>query len=740
MGCHCTFSKVCIVAKFIKMLNPMKSVNSSLLFISLLTCCFFSLVGQTLASSLGPLSGSVLIGKPLDVNLIATHDENSANRKNCFQANVVFGERSISFDRIVIGSQAGTSPNETRVRIQSLIAIDEPVVTVTISEGCQQKSTKSYVLFAELQNSLRPIPSDSSDLPNRNSARSTNIQNVPTLLKQTPATGIDSGVAVLKKSPNKPLSSTTNTPSDQKAQTTATSQIAKNSIRKPSSKTNTKPLPSTSRLQLQPLDFFSDAPLSQLTLRASSELDLAPNPNRLDRNAAVLLWQSLNTQPQDIESAKQKLQNLQSENLRLESEKSQTQNAAIDLTNQLENARNERYSNTLVWLLLFLLLLLIVILVAMFNHYKKLKNTYEGDDEENIAWWKQTKNIPDATNLKNSFNDVDEMSFEPLNDEHELNLNGNKKVKNNQLFSKIRNAESTSISAVVSLDSVAFNKPTKKTNFVQSDIDLNNLFGNDSGNSHASYKKGLSMGLLATIPVENRINLPFDFNEFSQSLSVDEIFDVHQKADLFVSLGDFDNAIAVLKNHISENSDKVSSVAYLDLFDLYHILGKRDNYNALRGEFNRIYNTHVPEFDEYKTISVGLEMYPIAMSRIESLWPRQEVLSVIERSIFEKPESPRSSFTLEAYRDLLLLYAIAKKIIDETQDYLKSSIQHSKTSDSSLRKNNFHKTAATPLSTEQSKISMTAVDIDLSQIASDKPDKNNKNNNFASSNLIDFDN
>ena len=149
----------------------MKSAKRSLLFTFILTCCFFSLIGQTLASLLGPLNGPVLIGKPLDVNLTATHDENSVIRNSCFQANVVFGERSIPTDRIVIGTQAGTIPSETRVRIQSMVVIDEPVVTITISEGCQQKSTKSYVLFAELQNSLRPNAANTSDLPNRNSIR-----------------------------------------------------------------------------------------------------------------------------------------------------------------------------------------------------------------------------------------------------------------------------------------------------------------------------------------------------------------------------------------------------------------------------------------------------------------------------------------------------------------------------------------------------------------------------------------
>ena len=711
----------------------MKLAKRSLLFTFILTCCFFSLNGQTLATLLGPLNGSVLIGKPLDVNLTATNDESSVIRNTCFQANVVFGERSIPVDRIVIGTQAGTIPSETRVRIQSLVVIDEPVVTITISEGCQQKSTKSYVLFAELQNSVKPNIGDASDLPNRNSARSTNIQNAPILLKQTPVARADLGT-VLKESPNKLGAGTTNTPADLKAKTTAATQIAKNSIKKPLTKTVVKPPSSISRLQLQPLDFFSDTPLSQLKLRASPELDFAPNPNRLDRNAAISLWQSLNIQPQDIESDKQKLQNLQSENLRLESEKSQINNTTLDLTNQLENARNERYSNRLVWLLFILLLLLTVILIAVINHYKNLKNTFEDNDEEKIAWWKPAKNTTNSLNPKNQFTLLDEISSNSFNNGNSLDTKEVQEVKNNFLLSKNRDHETTAKRAFAPLNSSAFNKSANKKYATHSDIDLNNLFGNDSVNSQYSSIKNSSTGFLPSIP--------FEISEFSKSLSVDEIFNIHQKADYFVSHGDFDNAILVLKNHISENLDKISAVAYLDLFDLYHILGKREDYNNLRDEFNRVYSSQIPEFNEYKTISVGLEMYPMTMSRIELLWPRQEVLSVIEKSIFEKPMSPKTSFTLEAYRDLLLLYAIAKKIIGQTQDYLDRSMQHSVTRDISTRKNSFNNMSATPLSTEQSVNTMTAVDIDFNLMHTDelnKQDKNDKTNKFASSNLINFD-
>ena len=145
-------------------------------------------------------------------------------------------------------------------------------------------------------------------------------------------------------------------------------------------------------------------------------------------------------------------------------------------------------------------------------------------------------------------------------------------------------------------------------------------------------------------------------------VNAEELFDVQQQADFFLSLGRPDKAVDVLRHHIMDNVE-TSALIYLDLFDLYHSLGRRDDYDALRIEFNKMFNAKVPAFDEYTKDTHDLEFYTTALSRIESLWPTPRVLDVLEESIFRKPDSRGEVFSLAAYRELLLLHSIAKKII-----------------------------------------------------------------------------
>lgn len=128
------------------------------------------------------------------------------------------------------------------------------------------------------------------------------------------------------------------------------------------------------------------------------------------------------------------------------------------------------------------------------------------------------------------------------------------------------------------------------------------------------------------------------------------------------SLGRPDKAVEVLRHHIMDNVE-TSALVYLDLFDLYHSLDRRDDYDALRADFNKMFNAKVPAFDEYTKDTHDLEFYTTALSRIESLWPTPRVLDVLEESIFRKPDLRGEVFSLAAYRELLLLHSIAKKVI-----------------------------------------------------------------------------
>jgi tetratricopeptide (TPR) repeat protein len=149
----------------------------------------------------------------------------------------------------------------------------------------------------------------------------------------------------------------------------------------------------------------------------------------------------------------------------------------------------------------------------------------------------------------------------------------------------------------------------------------------------------------------------------SRLVSTEELFDIQEQADFFMSLDQPEQAIAVLKNHITDNVE-TSALAYMDLFDIYHRTGREDDYQELREEFNRVFNAQVPEFAHYSDQSLGLEEYPQAIAAIEQAWPRpQEALELIEEYIFRQPDPQQSPFDMLAYRELMLMYAMTKDLV-----------------------------------------------------------------------------
>jgi hypothetical protein len=121
--------------------------------------------------------------------------------------------------------------------------------------------------------------------------------------------------------------------------------------------------------------------------------------------------------------------------------------------------------------------------------------------------------------------------------------------------------------------------------------------------------------------------------------------------------------VEVLLNHLSDGHEP-SPLAYLDLLKLYHQMGLRDKYQSLMTEFNAQFNAAAPSFDNYSQSRRGLERYAKALSRIQSLWPSPAVLQLIETSLFRQPGAHSDEmFDIEAYRELLLLYGVAREII-----------------------------------------------------------------------------
>lgn len=141
-------------------------------------------------------------------------------------------------------------------------------------------------------------------------------------------------------------------------------------------------------------------------------------------------------------------------------------------------------------------------------------------------------------------------------------------------------------------------------------------------------------------------------------LSTHELNDIQQEADFFVSLGDYDRAIEVLNNHIQIHPQS-SALAWLDLMQIQHKLGRKDAYDQLRHDFEWLFNAQVPTFEAFDADQDDLEAHPELLARIQAAWPGSEAQKVIDAAIFRRPTDEKGKpLGLQAYRDLLFLHQV----------------------------------------------------------------------------------
>ena len=140
----------------------------------------------------------------------------------------------------------------------------------------------------------------------------------------------------------------------------------------------------------------------------------------------------------------------------------------------------------------------------------------------------------------------------------------------------------------------------------------------------------------------------------------EELFDIQQQAEFFISVGEHQQAIEVLKNHIAEHRE-TSPLAYLELLQLYHTLSRVDEFAQLRAQFMQFFNAQVPEFSSFHRTGRMLYHYTDALADIEAEWTSPEVLGLLEKFLFRRTGAEAvEPFDLAAYDDLLLLLSIAQ--------------------------------------------------------------------------------
>lgn len=587
------------------------------------------------ALSLGAVQGQALIGRTLDVSIPLLLAVGETTSDACASAKVFYADDAVSSAAVRATFVASVAQKSASVRIQTTTPIQEAFVRIEVQVGCAQRLSRSYVLLADLGPADPPLSaSATSKVSGVAEPEATTLGS--SLRNTEPKTSNTFGAGNVPSAPalNQPLSSTRATFNQKKTSSQSKVAPTKRSEGFGSQDVSAKATQSGARLQLDPLELVASVNLMQPVLRMSIEVPLvaveSPDAEQR-RNAARLLWKALNESPEQTAANALKAEASDVEFARIKATLAKAQTAEQAAQDQLLLVQQEnRYAAPAFFVLLAALAVALAGVVTLTRREKR-------------------KGLETAAAVE------------------ELGLSGSPNVETTP-------AKSSSSSRQGWLDSLKMMlrlKPRSAALSIleakepQLDINIDTL-----SSENKSIIRGLPKVPIQQIrPMQEQSDFgPSALFDSARSVATEELFDLQQQVEFFISLGQAEQAIDVLKSHLAE-SEGASPLAYLDLLKLHHELGQRTDYQALCEVFNGKFNGNAPDFDQFATSRRGLERYEAALSRIQHLWPQPAVLQLIERSIFRsEPDDTSEVFDLEAYRELLLLYGIARELIGSQSD------------------------------------------------------------------------
>ena len=504
--------------------------------------------------------------------------------------------------------ELSASGQPTAVRIQARQPVDEPVVSVYLRSGCGVSTSRRYVLLADLVSEVTPP-----------------AQTVPPVVR-----------APLAAVPVVPPAAGANTSTI--ASTSATASGAgkpavsprKAAPRAEATLPASKVVSGKSRLKLTPLDLSQDW---DPALKSSSELLAPPVDDVQKRLAAAALWKSLNLTPEEVLRDAARLQGLEQSVGKLTEQTAQNQRQMQDLLGRLEKSESEKYANPVFYGLLAALLALAG---GMLWFWRRLRNA--GD----TPWWSSQQDAAQPPVA----GDTSPQGTSSVAAPPDLSLPA--------MVPAAQPLRSPSVAMV----------PAAPLADVDIDLHLDDLD-----------PPGGAAGPVPAPQVERASSRMMGLRDFSPSMSgslrsinTQEVLDVRQQAEFFMTLGQYDEAISLLEHNITDHEES-NPLVYLDLLKALHTLSRKEAFDRYRDEFNVLFTGQVPPYAQFNTPGQSLEAYPELCTHIASVWPSKAALDFIEKCLVRQPNAAADvRFDLEAFRDLLLLHALVTRLSGEVSN------------------------------------------------------------------------
>ena len=137
--------------------------------------------------------------------------------------------------------------------------------------------------------------------------------------------------------------------------------------------------------------------------------------------------------------------------------------------------------------------------------------------------------------------------------------------------------------------------------------------------------------------------------------------DILDQAEVFMAFGHGDLAVHLLQEHLREAPTE-SPVPWLLLLDLLHREGDTAGYAAASAECRRYFNVNLTDHpvSQDNDNGQGLEAYPHLLDQLVKVWNTPGIDAFFHDLIYDNRGGTRIGFEPGAYRDILLLRAIAE--------------------------------------------------------------------------------
>ncbi len=560
--------------------HRMKSLHlphSKKLLASSLSLALAGGVGSAWGLGFGAGSSQAVLGQALDFAVQVRVEPGEQGEAECVSADVSFGDVRLGRGQVRARWDPPVAGTEQTLRVRTLTAVSEPIVTVDVTVGCKSRLQRQFVAFADPPTLREPSSVQAAIAP------------------AAPAEGrpVARPAAPRAQPPARPPRAAVSVPSGSNATEPEPSAPRRRAAARPPS----PPAAEQPRLRLDPLDaeLFS-AP----GLRIASNLGSVEPPAPEQQQAAAALWKALNTTPEQAARESERMRQLEESLAALRQESAATRQALEGLQASLRDAQEQRYANPLVYALLMLCLALGGALVWMVRQRAAASG----------AWWR-----PSAAGSLPA-----DLASAPV---------------------------PPNVAATSSASAVVPSAPMPMPPVLP------------SASPEPAPATAPAPPPRPPAPPVSAATSAIDGETAPEKVAVEELIDLEQQAEFFLALGQDDSAIELLQGHVREHRDP-SPLPFLKLLEIHKRRGDREAYDDMRREFNRRFNAYAPSWDEELAAGRSLEDYPTVISRLQGLWDSPVRSLEVLRASLLRGDGDAKAFDLPAYRELLVLYGIAR--------------------------------------------------------------------------------